>query len=271
MAQSKLMGKRYWDHLWKSYSNHSTSLSKKNIKKIFGHGFLAKDRNRSFWAICKKYLPKSKSKTIFEIGCAPGDLLVEFKDKFGYSIFGMDYSKYGYEATKSNFFNANIPIENLVLDDFTSEKFQKKFKKKFDIVYSRGFIEHFNDAKKIVELHSNLVKKDGIVLITIPNFSWFNGKILAFFNKELLSGHNTNIMTAEALGRITAGGVKILYCNYLGHFDFFMFSATSRWKKTLLTILQLFQLLLEKTFWKIYKPVHTGKYSSNLILIARKI
>ena len=51
----------------------------------------------------------------------------------------------------------------------------------FDLVYSLGVIEHFEDARSIVEKHLFLTKPGGRVVISIPNFGGVYGRLERYF------------------------------------------------------------------------------------------
>jgi 2-polyprenyl-3-methyl-5-hydroxy-6-metoxy-1,4-benzoquinol methylase len=69
----------------------------------------------------------------------------------------------------------------------------------FDLVYSLGVIEHFNDPLPVVEIHTQLLKPGGVALITIPNYSGLYGWLLQRFAPESLAIHNMDIMSPVAL------------------------------------------------------------------------
>ncbi len=74
--------------------------------------------------------------------------------------------------------------------------------KKYDIVFSSGFIEHFQDTADVIRRHVNLMSKNGQLLILIPNFLGLNGKIQARYDKENLDSHNLKSMEINYLKEI---------------------------------------------------------------------
>ena len=41
----------------------------------------------------------------------------------------------------------------------------------FDIVYSMGLIEHFENPTEVIDEHIRLLNKEGFLIILIPNFN----------------------------------------------------------------------------------------------------
>jgi SAM-dependent methyltransferase len=67
--------------------------------------------------------------------------------------------------------------------------FKKNFQTKYDISFSVGLIEHFDDPSVALRKHVEILKKDGIMLLLIPNLTGLQGKIFKskiWFSKEQL-------------------------------------------------------------------------------------
>lgn len=74
--------------------------------------------------------------------------------------------------------------------------------KTYDIVFSSGFIEHFQNTEDIIHRHVRLMSKNGQLLILIPNFLGLNGKIQAKYDPENLASHNLKSMEIGYLKKI---------------------------------------------------------------------
>ena len=129
--------------------------------------------------ILKKY--SNKKKIILDYGCGVG-INLDVLSKFG-KVFYYDKSRLAINYVKKN---------------YSKKKFFKninklyKYKKKFDLIVATDVIEHIkNDKKEIIKI-SNLLKKDGYILITVPAFqSLFSSKDISLkhfrrYNKENL-------------------------------------------------------------------------------------
>jgi SAM-dependent methyltransferase len=102
--------------------------------------------------------------------------------KFG-KVFYYDKSRLAINYVKKKYYNKNyfININKLF-----------NYKKKFDLIVATDVIEHIkNDKKEIIKI-SNLLKKDGYILITVPAFqSLYSSKDISLkhyrrYNKETL-------------------------------------------------------------------------------------
>lgn len=171
--------------------------------------------NRSFWLeywhnynyskvadkmIYDDFIPKNlENKTFLEIGGFPGIHSVYFKKKGCVEVSLLDfYIDKGiiHQVEESN----DLPTGTIecIEADFLAYKGLHSF----DIVFSYGFVEHFEDTKEIIENHLRLLKKGGTLLLTIPNFRGINGSIQYLTDKQNLLAHNLNSMKIENLKKI---------------------------------------------------------------------
>lgn len=256
----RITKKAFWDKL---YDEYKELIDNRNFKKYTFRNlieFLLSEEllkcTKSYadiflWEeIYKKFLPKGKQLKVLEVGSAPGHFLVKLHKKFGYEPYGVEYSKKGVEINRKIFKFNNINPKNVIYADFLSNEFQNKYREKFDMIISRGFIEHFTDTTNIIKKHKNLLKKEGIISISVPNFRSLNYILLKFFYRELIREHNFNIMQRENFLRLfkTSDFLK-LFCNYYGVFNFSIFYAKKNsFKRYILNICKKIQILLNVVF-----------------------
>jgi hypothetical protein len=79
--------------------------------------------------------------------------------------------------------------------EFTSEK-------KFDIVFSYGFIEHFTDTYNVIKQHVDLTDIKGKILILLPNLKGMSGLFLKWTDQKLFYKHNLDSMDLDLLKNI---------------------------------------------------------------------
>lgn len=77
---------------------------------------------------------------------------------FNYCIHSLDYSNIGNEQTLINLGAANIDVKVYERDLF-SDNFNKNLPQ-LDLVYSLGFIEHFENLSVVVKKHLDFLKPD---------------------------------------------------------------------------------------------------------------
>jgi len=269
----RLTNKRFWDKL---YDEHKKLENDKNFKRytfrnlvkfVFGEEMLKYTESYAdyfLWEkIYKKFIPKNKKMKVLEVGSAPGHFLVNLYKRFGYEPYGVEYSKSGVKINRNIFKFYKINPNNVIYADFLSNEFQNKYKENFDMVVSRGFAEHFIDARDIIEKHKNLLKKEGIISISIPNFRRINYFLLKFFYKELIREHNMNIMQKSYFLRLfESSDILKLFCNYYGVFNFNIFNAKQNsLRKFILVICKKIQLIMNIIFHFLLK---NRKFDSKL-------
>ncbi|MDR1121981.1 MAG: class I SAM-dependent methyltransferase [Dysgonamonadaceae bacterium] len=151
-----------------------------------------------------------------EIGVFPGIYTAVF-GKLGHEINGIDLTA---RVTELNqvFRSKGMNVGEFLQKDF----FEFKPDKKYDIVFSLGFIEHFTDYKSVIAKHCELVGDNGIILIAVPNF---RGKLQYLLHKmvdkENLNKHNLRSMNPKDWeNTLVRNGFDIIKQGYIGSFDF---------------------------------------------------
>jgi SAM-dependent methyltransferase len=132
---------------------------------------------------------------VLEIGCAPGKQLGYIAKHLGAKISGLDYSKSGIALSQRICESLGIAA-----DLRCEDAFQTTFPPgRFDLVYSLGVIEHFEDPRLIVRKHMELLRPGGVCLVLVPNFGGLYGRLQRYFDPGNLKIHNTDIMTLKAM------------------------------------------------------------------------
>jgi SAM-dependent methyltransferase len=150
--------------------------------------------------------------TCFEVGCFPGRYLSIFADH-GIEVNGIDYLP----AVR------RIPelfaLHGKKTGDFFCEDFLLfETDKKFDCVYSLGFIEHFANWEEILEKQFDLVREGGIIIVEVPNFrGWMQRLPRTLFDKESLARHNLDSMVIESwIEILRKNSFEVLRADYIG-------------------------------------------------------
>ncbi|MDP4268860.1 MAG: methyltransferase domain-containing protein [Bacteroidota bacterium] len=154
--------------------------------------------------------------TCLEIGVYPGRYIYEFGER-NHEIYGIDLTPKVLELNKL-FSDKNLKVGGFEQKNF----FDLNPDKKYGIVYSLGFIEHFNDYKSVIQRHCNLVEDNGILFLATPNFS---GAIQYFLHKlidsENIKRHNLKSMNVDEWSSfLSQNGFEIIQAGYIGGFSF---------------------------------------------------
>jgi 2-polyprenyl-3-methyl-5-hydroxy-6-metoxy-1,4-benzoquinol methylase len=133
---------------------------------------------------------KKKYKNVFEIGCFPARFLPVFAE-FEIVLNGIDTTNRIYPDLYNHLLKKNYYVG----DFYKKDVFDVDLNKKYDIVCSFGFIEHFNDYERVIQTHSLLVNQEGLLIISVPNFSGiFQFFFRIIFDRENLQRHNLMAM-----------------------------------------------------------------------------
>jgi len=117
-----------------------------------------------------------KKNKILDIGCNDG-YLKDISDKSN-NFYGIDYSLESLEIAKNKY--KSVIQKNLNnLDDLTLP-----WENSFDVIIFGDILEHLLYPEKILNFYiNNYLKKDGIVIISLPNVANFMIRINLLFGK----------------------------------------------------------------------------------------
>ena len=170
-----------------------------------------------FEVLFRKYLPRQPGLRVVEIGSAPGTVLVRLARMHGWDPWGVEYAASGAEANRRVFQANGFDPAHVVEGDFFSAEFQQEFAASFDIVISRGFIEHFTDVGDVIAKHAAIAKPGGHIAVTIPRLRGVYWPWMRLFDARDLARHNLTIMRSENFQRaFEQQGLRTLHCGYYG-------------------------------------------------------
>ena len=175
---NNITDKEYWDNYWSNYRYD------KIPKKV----------------VFEKFMPMLvKGENFIEIGGFPGVFAACFYQRGIRDVTILDF--YINKDIVRNFEKINgLPEE--AIRCIESDFFAFSSDKKYDVVFSFGFIEHFEDTRDVISRHVDLLSKKGQLLILIPNFLGLNGKLQQRFDRENLEAHNLQSMKISYLKEI---------------------------------------------------------------------
>lgn len=114
----------------------------------------------------RKILPYVSKGSILEIGCGRGDFLYELK-KIGWDIHGNEISELSAQK-------AQKLLGDRIIIGSINEKFEDSF---FDVVIIYHVLEHLPDPMETLKEIARIIKKDGLLLIAVPNMDSILAKI----------------------------------------------------------------------------------------------
>jgi SAM-dependent methyltransferase len=170
--------------------------------------------DKHWWHIGKRKLVKAlimrnfaqvDNLIILEVGCGTGENL-RMLENFG-EVTGLDISKEALEHCRKNGF------ENVVLGDLASGLSGLPYAE-FDLIIALDVLEHIQDDVTAIKNIYNLLKDDGILIVTVPAC-----KLLWSSHDEALE-HKRRYSKNELVGRLCDNGFDMVQVSY---FVFFLF------------------------------------------------
>ena len=153
-----------------------------------------------------------------EIGCTFGEFLIQLSRRFDLSSYGVEITSLALNLTEA-YLNLIILTQSGNSGRFLSSDFQSKNQCAFDVVLSRGVIEHFTNVVEVIDKHINLLVPGGLLLVSIPHL---RGSIIFWqeCSTETLAIHNLEIMDKKFSPNFLSAKIFSLILRLLRHLFF---------------------------------------------------
>lgn len=167
---------------------------------------LTENQNTHWWFCGKRALvdyffskySKLSSPKVLDLGCGTGALLGMLKDKG--QVLGVEYEKEAVQYCNEHFGNivkqgclpAHIPFSN----------------SSFDVIISCDVLEHIDDDQASITRIHDLLKENGIFIITVPAL-----QTLWSYNDEFVQ-HKRRYDKSELLSKLSNNGFQVKYCTF---------------------------------------------------------
>jgi 2-polyprenyl-3-methyl-5-hydroxy-6-metoxy-1,4-benzoquinol methylase len=158
--------------------------------------------NLKYWLTCrylKKVIDTKRELKVLNIGSGGGDfsnLLISLN----YKVTSIEPDPNAVRVSKRKY--PSLEVQQISLDDFNSAI-------KFDVITAHDVIEHIQFDKNAIKKISRLLKKNGILILTVPAHQYLFG------DHDVKLGHfrryNRNSIT-----KIISGEFEIVSFRYLG-------------------------------------------------------
>ncbi len=198
MGTDGYTGKEYWDQYWKKEKRGKGEKEDFYFSDLMNHYIC--------WDSVKSYL---------EVGGAPGTIMAFMNQQHGLRVASIDFTEKDRieELLKAR----NVKDYQIYQEDFRTFD-SKSHRKKYDMVASWGFIEHFKrrDTAKFIEKQKQMVSDNGYLIVELPNIRRVIWLIYYIFNRDLIRIHNLKIMDLPWLRKQVLRGdeFKIIYSSY---------------------------------------------------------
>jgi SAM-dependent methyltransferase len=138
--------------------------------------------------------------------------------------------------------------------------------KKYDIVFSNGFIEHFEQFDNVLDKHVNYLKDGGTLLVMVPNKRWFRKWYGYLVDYKNLKAHNLKSMKKSVF--IDFGkrnDLELLNLEYFGGFQYSLHHNPNLIQKIIYKLVKLFFTQINP-----YIKSHPTKYFSSVLIAVYK-
>ena len=188
----RLTTKQYWEHAWGGLKLPAVARPSPDIQRLYD-----------------RHLPVGDDIRMMEVGCAPGQFMVYFHQRFKWQTDGVEYAEDAAVATRENLRLCQVP-GTIWTEDFL--KFQGP-PEGFDVVFSAGFLEHFEDPQAIVSRFAAMANR--LVITTVPNLCGLNGLISRLMRPAVYRMHKH--LPPKRLKLLhEAAGLETVFCGWAG-------------------------------------------------------
>ena len=161
----------------------------------------------------------------FEIGCYPGSYLAHVSRKYELVANGVDITPELNERFEEWLKSEGVTVGSLYCDDaFKVIERLNNEETKYDFVYSLGFVEHFEEYIDVIKRHGDILRKNGVLIVTTPNFAGgfqrcFHKLVdMKNYKRHVIRSMNPFVWKKE----LEKEGYKTLFCGYFGRYGFWV-------------------------------------------------
>lgn len=162
--------------------------------------------------LLRRILPAG-SANLLEVGAGLCQWLAYFEHRFGLRTFGLDNAFGVCRVGATNTRLLEVPVR-LACADALAAPFAERT---FDVVFSDGVIEHFDDPRPILASMARLLRPGGVLVASVPNFAGWAGWARRLVDPEV--AHTHRALTAGDLVRaLREVGLEQVRVEHFGSF-----------------------------------------------------
>lgn len=245
-----LTDREFWLHYWESH--------RKEVNVVVAEHNL-------FTPVFQSVFANGQVKSSCELGGFPGTFSIYLKRKYGVDATLVDYVIH--QPILEEVLGTNhLPKDALQIIE--GDIFSYIPKQQYDLVFSVGLIEHFEDTKQIIDLHLPYLNDHGKLVIFLPNFRGLNGWFQRNFDMENYAKHNIKSMDPNMLKRVCEElGLKQVNAHWYARFGLWLEREENQpsWVKIFKKTLWIFGKIIFKIL-----PIESRWFSPYIVVTATK-
>jgi SAM-dependent methyltransferase len=193
-----LAGKEFWGEFWR----------RQDGRRFAGLSYFHRRTSK----LLTRYAQKGCQAC--EIGCG-ASMWMPVLAKCGVDVWGIDYSEAGIELARVNLDRAGVKAHLITADVRDNDALRPGA---FDVIFSLGFIEHFDDPQTVLSGIARALRPGGAMITLVPNFSSGWGVLQRWVDDDLFRLHT--VYTCGALDEVhsRAGLEPLAAARFFGGF-----------------------------------------------------
>jgi len=152
----------------------------------------------------------TSSMELVEVGCGQSVFLPYFAKQFGFRVSGIDRSTLGCDRARMILEREGVQGEVYCADFFS---LPEQLIGRFDVVFSSGVIEHFEQTAEALRAMAKLLKPGGRMFDDMPNFTGVLGKYQKLLDASMYHAH-VPLSREELAAAHREAGLEIESCDY---------------------------------------------------------
>lgn len=204
------------DSLWKEGAGYYTE-SPEQMRRSPLLPDLRRLRERRILEIFDHHGNLTPGCRVLELGCGRSRWLPFLAVHRGCDVYGLDNEAFASELARANLSGAGARGRILCGDAFDLAG-HHELVGRFDLIYSMGLLEHFDDVVDRITTLVRYLRPGGRMITTVPNLRGFNGLMQRLASREIFEMHV--VYDRKRLTRVhEAAGLRTLAAGYVGYFD----------------------------------------------------
>jgi len=199
-------GKGHWDQAWASLEGEPRSDEFSPRLRNYVNRRLA----RLFKSELASLGADRPGSSFLEVGCGHSKWLPYFNKQCDFRVVGIDYSEIGCAQARQALSSRGAVGEIVCADIFRPPE---EMLGKFDIVFSNGVVEHFDDTAACLSAIGRFLRPGGIAITSIPNFAGLFGTAQKVLGRQLYDIH-VPLSAVQLRTATTYAGLEVQSCDY---------------------------------------------------------